>query len=47
MIAKINGASLTTLDQLKEVYAGYDAKPQDALLEVLRNHSVLYFVLKP
>lgn len=47
VITKINGVRLESLNQLKDAYAKCEQEPKEVLLEVLRNHSVLYFVLKP
>lgn len=46
-IVAVNRESLTSLEQLKEVYEAYQQDPQKVLLEVRRNHQVFLRVLRP
>lgn len=46
IIRKIDKKPLKTLEQLKEIYEGYLKNNKPLLLEVLRNHQVVYLLLK-
>ena len=47
IITKVNRASIESLDGLRDVYSGFQSKPEDILLEVQRRHQVSFYVLKP
>lgn len=47
IIVRVNRQPLQSIDQLQSVYSGYLDSPDKVLLEINRNHSTLYKVLKP
>ncbi len=47
IILLANREPIQTLDQLKEIYKGYQADPKEVLLEAQRFHQVSFYVLKP
>lgn len=47
IITKFNRTAIESMDQLKELYAGYEENPDQVLLEVKRRNQVSYFVMKP
>lgn len=47
IIIRVNREKLEDLGQLKSAYQDYTKEPQKVLLEVLRNHQVSFYVMKP
>ena len=47
IILKVKGEPVRDLDELKAVYAAFEANPESILIEAQRNRSVSFFVLKP
>jgi len=47
IITKIKGESVTSLEQLRSVYAAFEHEPESVLVEVLRNRAVSFLVMKP
>ncbi len=47
IIVRVNRQLLTSIEQLTEIYAGYEEDPQKVLFEINRNHQYILKVLKP
>ncbi len=47
IITKVNRQSLTSLETLESIYSAYEAEPEKVLMEVNRNHQVVFIVVKP
>jgi len=47
IITKVGSAPITTLEKLKKLYEGYEAKPEPQLVEAQRNRRISLYVLKP
>ena len=46
VILRANNTNIATLDDFKAIYAIYQENPDSMLFEILRNHQVMYFVVK-
>ena len=47
IINKVNRKPLTSLEELENIYDEYETHPEKVLMEVNRNHQVVFIVVKP
>ena len=47
IVTKVKGEAVTSLDQLRQIYASFEQAPESLLIEAHRNRAVSFFVLKP